>query len=86
MKKEEKQRLILRCQQNIKEKIMLYKPEDSCNCVSVGRKAVRPGVFTQVHIRIVKDMRTIEMSEISLPFNPLKPPFILHIKAKYPQS
>lgn len=53
-------------------------PEDSCSGVWGGRKAVRPGVFSHDHKMIVAHMRTMEIREISLPFNPLNPAFILH--------
>lgn len=55
------------------------KPEGSCSGgVWGGRKALRPGIFSHDHKMIVTDMRTMEISEISLPLNPLKPTFILH--------
>lgn len=55
------------------------KPEENCSDgVSGGRKVLRPGIFSHDQKMIVADMRTIEISEISLPLNPLKPTFILH--------
>jgi len=57
-------------------------PEENCSGDWGGRKAVRPGVFSHDHKMIVAHMRTMEIREISLPFNPLNPAFILHINIK----